>query len=95
METLARQHENAPRSAGTTRASFDFPAAHDLGGAIMGMRHEQVVKTETVDQLLKHPRHPYTKLLLESRASPDPDLRCTASADELVKLEVEAGVTAR
>lgn len=52
-----------------------------------------MVETGTVDQLHKHPQHPYTKLLLASIPSPDPDARWTALADELAKLEVEAGMT--
>jgi peptide/nickel transport system ATP-binding protein len=74
--------------------THDLSAAHYLGGDIMVMRRGQVVETGTVDELLKHPQHPYTRLLLESIPSPDPDLRWTASADELAKLEVEAGVAA-
>lgn len=74
--------------------THDLSAAHYLGGDIMVMRRGQVVETGTVDQLLKHPQHPYTRLLLESIPSPDPDLRWTASVDELAELEVEAGVTA-
>lgn len=74
--------------------THDLSAAHYLGGDIMVMRRGQVVETGTVDHVLQQPRHPYTRLLLESIPSPDPDARWTASVDDLAKLEVDAGVSA-
>lgn len=73
--------------------THDLSSAHYLGGDIMVMRRGVVVETGTVDEVLKHPRHDYTKLLLESIPSPDPDARWDATSDDLAKLEEAAGVS--
>jgi hypothetical protein len=43
--------------------------------------------------VLTTPEHPYTRLLLESIPSPDPDIRWTSDATELAGLEQQAGVS--
>ncbi|HYJ12174.1 MAG TPA: oligopeptide/dipeptide ABC transporter ATP-binding protein, partial [Thermomicrobiales bacterium] len=55
----------------------------------------QVVETGEVEQVLRHPQHPYTQLLLDSIPSPDPDQRWTADTTEIARLEAEAGVLER
>lgn len=74
--------------------THDLSAAHYLGGDIMVMKRGVVVETGTVDDVLQDPQHAYTKLLLESIPSPDPDARWTTSVDELTELERSAGVAA-
>lgn len=74
--------------------THDLSAAHYLGGDIMVMKRGVVVETGTVDEVLQHPRHAYTRLLLESIPSPDPDARWDTSVDELTELERSAGVAA-
>ena len=73
--------------------THDLSSAHYLGGDIMVMKKGEVVETGTVDNVLKSPEHPYTRLLLESIPSPDPDSRWTTSVDELAELERTAGVS--
>jgi ABC-type oligopeptide transport system ATPase subunit len=72
--------------------THDLSAAHYLGGDIMVMKRGQVVESGTVDSVLQNPQHAYTRLLLESIPSPDPDARWTSSIDDLSKMEQEAGV---
>ena len=73
--------------------THDLSAAWYLGGDIMVMRKGQVVETGDVEQVLRHPTHPYTQLLLDSIPSPDPDERWTADTAEIERLEQEAGVS--
>jgi ABC-type oligopeptide transport system ATPase subunit len=79
----------------TVFITHDLSAAHYLGGDIMVMRKGRVVEAGTVDQVLQSPRHAYTKLLLESIPSPDPDVRWESDVSELAKLEQQAGVAAQ
>jgi peptide/nickel transport system ATP-binding protein len=76
----------------TVFITHDLSAAHYLGGDIMVMKRGQVVESGTVDSVLQNPQHAYTRLLLESIPSPDPDARWTTSVDDLSKMEAEAGV---
>lgn len=73
--------------------THDLSAAHYLGGDIMVMRRGKVVETGAVDRVLTSPEHPYTRLLLESIPSPDPDIRWRSDAAELAGLEQQAGVS--
>ncbi len=75
--------------------THDLSAAHYLGGDIMVMRKGQVVETGAVDQVLQHPEHPYTQLLLDSIPSPDPDQRWQSDLSEIAELEQAAGVAER
>lgn len=77
----------------TVFITHDLSAAWYLGGDIMVMRKGQVVETGDVEQVLRHPEHPYTQLLLDSIPSPDPDQRWTADTSEIARLEAEAGVS--
>jgi len=77
----------------TVFITHDLSAAHYLGGDIMVMKRGDVVERGTVEGVLKEPQHAYTKLLLESIPSPDPDSRWTTTVDELAELERSAGVS--
>lgn len=77
----------------TVFITHDLSAAWYLGGDIMVMRKGQVVESGDVEQVLRHPEHPYTQLLLDSIPSPDPDQRWTADTAEIARLEAEAGVS--
>ncbi len=79
----------------TVFITHDLSAAHYLGGDIMVMRRGQVVETGTVDNVLQHPQHAYTRLLLDSIPSPDPDVRWEGDASEIAALEQAAGVAER
>ena len=79
----------------TVFITHDLSAAHYLGGDIMVMRRGQVVETGTVDRVLQAPEHPYTRLLLDSIPSPDPDERWQDDVAAIARLEEEAGVAER
>lgn len=73
--------------------THDLSAAHYLGGDIMVMKRGVVVESGLVDDVLTNPQHIYTRLLLESIPNPDPDKGWTMSAEEIVELSEEAGIS--
>lgn len=76
----------------TVFITHDLSAAYYLGGDIMVMRKGEVVETGEVEQVLRHPQHAYTQLLLDSIPSPDPDQRWTGNTADLARMEEAAGV---
>lgn len=77
----------------TVFITHDLSAAYYLGGEIMVMQRGRTVETGTSVGVMEHPRHPYTRLLLESIPSPDPDKRWedrSAPVDELEQAIAEA-----
>ncbi len=78
----------------TVFITHDLSAAYYLGGEIMVMQRGRTVETGTSVGVMENPRHPYTRLLLESIPSPDPDKRWedrSAPVEELEQAIVEAG----
>ncbi|HYI24525.1 MAG TPA: ABC transporter ATP-binding protein [Thermomicrobiales bacterium] len=75
--------------------THDLSAAHYLGGDIMVMRKGQVVEQGAVDQVLQNPEHAYTRLLLDSIPSPDPDQRWQSDLSDIAELDQAAGVAER
>ena len=78
----------------TVFITHDLSAAYYLGGEIMVMQRGRTVETGSSVGVMEHPRHPYTRLLLESIPSPDPDARWearSAPVEELEQAIVEAG----
>lgn len=61
----------------TVFITHDLSAAYYLGGEIMVMQRGNVVETGTSVEVMKNPQDEYTKLLLASIPSPDPDDRWT------------------
>lgn len=53
--------------------THDLSAAYYLGGDIMVMQRGRAVELGPSISVMDNPKHPYTKLLLESIPSPDPD----------------------
>ena len=53
--------------------THDLSAAYYLGGDIMVMSRGRAVEDGPVDDVMATPAHPYTRLLLGSIPSPDPD----------------------
>ncbi len=52
------------------------------------MRHGRMVELATTPEIFSAPRHPYTRLLLSSMLSPDPDVPMNLNVgDELAKLD--------
>ena len=74
--------------------THDLSAAHYLGGDIMVMKRGRVVERGDVDDVLSNPAHVYTRLLLESIPSPDPDISWTTTAEDIAALSEDAGVSA-
>jgi ABC-type oligopeptide transport system ATPase subunit len=77
----------------TVFITHDLSAAHYLGGDIMVMKRGHVVEEGAVDDVLNNPQHIYTRLLLESIPSPDPDEQWTTTAEDIAELSQSAGVS--
>ena len=79
----------------TVFITHDLSAAYYLGGEIMVMQRGDVVETGSAIEVMQEPKHEYTKLLLASIPSPDPDERWTThllpTAEEVAAEEVLAG----
>lgn len=78
----------------TVFITHDLSAAYYLGGDIMVMQRGNVVETGSSIGVMDNPQHPYTRLLLESIPSPDPDERWekrAAPVEELERAMQEAG----
>lgn len=73
--------------------THDLSAAHYLGGEIMVMKRGVVVEHGNVDDVLTNPQNLYTRLLLESIPSPDPDKGWTTSTEDIERLSEEAGMS--
>lgn len=73
--------------------THDLSAAHYLGGDILVMKRGHVVEQGDVDDVLGNPQHIYTRLLLESIPSPDPDIQWQTSATEIAEMSETAGVS--
>jgi ABC-type oligopeptide transport system ATPase subunit len=57
--------------------THDLSTAYYVGGKIMVISRGKIVETGDVEQVLVHPSHPYTQMLLSSIPVPDPDARWT------------------
>ena len=55
--------------------THDLSTAYYIGGDILVMSRGQIVERGNVDDVLLHPSHPYTQMLLSSIPVPDPDAR--------------------
>lgn len=73
--------------------THDLSAAHYLGGHILVMKRGVVVEEGDVDEVLLNPQNSYTRLLLESIPSPDPDKAWNLSTEEIMELSEKAGVS--
>ncbi len=73
--------------------THDLSAAYYLGGDIMVMQRGRVVETGSSAQVMDDPQHPYTKLLLQSIPSPDPDERW--SREEVAPEELDKSLQTR
>ena len=57
--------------------THDLSTAYYVGGDVMVMSRGRIVERGPVDEVMLRPAHPYTRLLLASLPSPDPDVRWT------------------
>jgi peptide/nickel transport system ATP-binding protein len=60
--------------------THDLSTAYYVGGEIMVISRGKIVESGNVEQVLVHPSHPYTQMLLASIPVPDPDARWTEKA---------------
>ncbi|WP_432876168.1 ABC transporter ATP-binding protein [Kribbella sp. CA-245084] len=69
--------------------THDLSTVYYLGGEVMVITKGQIVERGPVATVMHEPEHPYTKLLLDSIPSPDPDQRWTTriQVDELERLD--------
>lgn len=74
----------------TVFITHHLSAAHYLGGDIMVMQRGNVVETGSAVGVMERPDHPYTRLLLESIPSPDPDQRWDTRSAPVAELEAAA-----
>jgi peptide/nickel transport system ATP-binding protein len=71
----------------TVFITHDLSAAYYLGGDMMVMQRGRVVETGSAVEVMDNPREPYTRLLLESIPSPDPDERWEDRSRPVEELE--------
>jgi peptide/nickel transport system ATP-binding protein len=57
--------------------THDLSTAYYVGGKIMVISRGKIVESGDAEQVLVHPSHPYTQMLLSSIPVPDPDARWT------------------
>ncbi|GCE22345.1 ABC transporter ATP-binding protein [Dictyobacter kobayashii] len=55
--------------------THDLSTAYYVGGKILVMSKGEIVERGDIDDVLVHPTHPYTQMLLSSIPIPDPDAR--------------------
>jgi ABC-type oligopeptide transport system ATPase subunit len=79
----------------TVFITHDLSAAWYLGGDIMVMQRGVVVESGRVAEVMRAPEHPYTRLLLESIPSADPDERWDRRASPVADLEADAAAALR
>jgi peptide/nickel transport system ATP-binding protein len=53
--------------------THDLATAHRVSDHVMVLRKGEVVEDGDPDTVLRHPTHPYTRLLVDSVPWPDPD----------------------
>jgi len=61
--------------------THDLSTAYYVGGKIMVISRGKIVESGDVEQVLVHPSHPYTQMLLSSIPVPDPDARWTEKSN--------------
>ncbi len=76
------------RGISTIFITHDLSAAYYLGGDIMVMQRGRSVELGPSISVMDDPKHPYTKLLLESIPSPDPDKRWANAAIPASELDL-------
>jgi peptide/nickel transport system ATP-binding protein len=55
--------------------THDLSTAYYVGGEALVISKGKIVETGSVDDVLVHPKHPYTQMLLASLPAPDPEAR--------------------
>jgi peptide/nickel transport system ATP-binding protein len=53
--------------------THDLTTAYQISDQIIVLYHGEVVESGPPEEVIEHPKHPYTRLLIESIPEPDPD----------------------
>lgn len=53
--------------------THDLTTAYQISDRIIVLYHGEVVESGPPEEVIEHPKHPYTRLLIESIPEPDPD----------------------
>ena len=72
------------RGTGVLFITHDFGVVAEIADRVVVMQHGKVVETGTVDDVLKRPQHPYSKMLIASVPSLDPPARPERAHAEVV-----------
>ena len=62
--------------------THDLSTAYYVGGEALVISKGKIVESGAVDDVLVHPTHPYTQMLLSSLPAPDPDARWHDKLDD-------------
>jgi len=73
LESLRKLHEDFNISF--LYITHDLTTAYQVSDNIIVLYRGSVAETGSVEQVIKHPQHPYTQLLVSSIPQPDPDRR--------------------
>ncbi|MFN3854456.1 MAG: ABC transporter ATP-binding protein [Phreatobacter sp.] len=87
LKLIAEMQER--RGTGVLFITHDFGVVAEIAHRVVVMQHGHVVETGTAEEVLKHPQHPYTKMLINAVPTLTPPARETLTgpvALETVKL---------
>lgn len=73
--------------------THDLSTAYYVGGKIMVISHGKIVERGDVEQVLRHPTHLYTQMLLASLPVPDPDARWREQPKLMLEEEPRMGIS--
>lgn len=73
--------------------THDLTTAYQISDNIMVLYRGSVVEAGSVERVIKHPQHPYTRLLVESIPQPDPDKRWGAETTVSNTIGIAPGAT--
>ena len=74
--------------------THDLTTAYQISDNIMVLYRGSVVEAGSVERVIKDPKHPYTRLLVESIPQPDPDKRWGQETTVSNTVGIAPGVTA-
>ncbi|WP_439573558.1 ABC transporter ATP-binding protein [Phreatobacter sp.] len=87
LKLVAEMQER--RGTGVLFITHDFGVVAEIAHRVVVMQHGHVVETGTAEEVLKHPQHPYTQMLINAVPTLTPPVRETLTgtvALETVKL---------
>lgn len=87
LESLRKLHDDFKISF--LYITHDLTTAYQVSDNIIVLYRGSVAETGSVEQVIKHPQHPYTQLLVSSIPQPDPDRRWGGEVDVPARPEAE------